>query len=70
LVYETDIHQQYSRTYGARNKPLSIADAANLLGAVKKDIDALTPALLKAGYTQTDIDNAYKQLSDKYSPPK
>lgn len=63
LVYETKIHQTISRTYGGRNNPLQIAlDASNLLKAAQKDIDALTPSLMKAGYTQGDINAAKESL--------
>lgn len=67
LVYETTIHQEFSRTYGGRNNPLKIGiDMQDLVGAVENDINALRPALLKAGYSAQDINAATEQLKSKY----
>lgn len=69
IVYQTTIHETTSRTFAGRNNPAQIAlDAANLGAAVLKDIQALTPELLKSGYNQSDINAAQKQLAEKYSP--
>ena len=63
IVYETQIHQTVSRTFGGRNNPIQIAnDAGNLLGAIEKDVKRLTPSLLKAGYSQEDINAGQQQL--------
>jgi RHS repeat-associated protein len=69
IVYETTIHEKTSRTFAGRNNPVQIAmDAANLGEAVLKDINALTPELLRSGYSQSDINAAQKQLAERYSP--
>ena len=71
IVYETQLHQTASRTFAGRNNPLQIAkDAANLVAAVKQDIQALTPTLLKSGYSQAEIEVAQQTLMQKYSPKK
>ncbi|MEO6998853.1 MAG: RHS repeat-associated core domain-containing protein [Terracoccus sp.] len=63
IVYETQIHQTVSRTFGGRNNPIQIVnDAANLLGAIEQDVKQLTPSLLKAGYKQEDINAGQQQL--------
>ena len=69
IVYDTKIHQTISRTFAGRNNPVQIAkDASNLVGAIVKDINALTPSLLKAGYTKEEIGAAQKVLTEKYLP--
>ncbi len=71
LVYETQIHQTTSRTYGGRNNKQQVQqDASNLYEAVKKDVDALKPALLKAGYGEQEINNASDKLLEPYKPKK
>lgn len=68
-MYDTKIHQTVSRTFAGRNNPVQIAkDASNLIGAIVKDINALTPSLLKAGYTKEEIGAAQKVLTEKYLP--
>lgn len=67
IVYETKIHQSVSRTFAGRNSPIQIAlDAVDIMGAISKDLQALTPSLLKAGYSQTDIIAAQQQLMNKF----
>ena len=69
MVYETEIHQTSSRTYGGRNnKAKQASDAANLYNAVKKDVDALKPKLLEAGYSETEINEASEKLLAPYKP--
>jgi RHS repeat-associated protein len=69
LVYDTKIHQTISATFGGRNGQTQIArDAANLLKAIQKDINALKPALLKAGYTEKEIGDATEKLLEPYRP--
>jgi RHS repeat-associated protein len=71
MVYETEIHEEVSRTFAGRNNPMQIAkDARNLVEAVQKDIQALTPRLLKSGYSQADIKAAQQTLSERYLPHK
>jgi RHS repeat-associated protein len=70
IVYETEIHQEISRTFAGRNNPMKIAqDAGNLIVAIQRDIQALTPSLLRSGYSQTDINAAQQTLIQKYLPP-
>jgi hypothetical protein len=71
IVYETQIHQTTSRTYGGRNNQQQILqDASDLYKAVKKDIDALKPGLLKAGFSEQDINDASSKLLKPYIPKK
>gem|GEM_PF-2152702 len=71
MVYETEIHRTISRTYGGRNNRAKIAtDAIDLVGAITRDIKALTPSLLKAGYSQGEINAAHRQLTERYLKPK
>jgi RHS repeat-associated protein len=69
IVYETQIHQTTSRTYGGRNNRQQIQqDASNLYEAVKKDIDALKPGLIKAGFSEQEINEASSKLLAPYKP--
>ena len=71
MVYETEIHEEVSRTFAGRNNARQIvADASNLVEAIRNDINALTPRLLKSGYTQADINAAQQTLTQKYLPAK
>ncbi len=71
LVYETKLHQTMSRTYGGRNsKSIIIADAKNLKNAIMKDLETLTPGLLKLGYSKQDISNAQNALIKGLEDPK
>jgi hypothetical protein len=54
-------------TYGGRNNRARIAaDANNPLKAIRDNVNAYRPALLKEGYTNAEIDNAINTLSAPY----
>jgi hypothetical protein len=64
IVYDTDLHASYSRTYLSRNNPAKIkADAADLKTAFKNDVDTIRPYLIKK-YSGSDVDKAFKKLDD------
>jgi hypothetical protein len=62
IIIGTKMHQQVSRTYGGRNLTLMHSDA-NKPG-IASILDQMTyqPRLLRAGYTQAQIDSAFRQL--------
>ncbi|WP_423199806.1 hypothetical protein [Cupriavidus sp. H19C3] len=63
LVIGTDAHQEVSRTYGGRNTPAQIVkDASDLGAAARRDQAVMEPRLLKEGYTQQQIDEAFERL--------
>jgi hypothetical protein len=63
VAIDTDIHQEFSRTYGGRNNPDQILqDSRDLEGAANRDMDALRPHLLNRGYTPRQIDDAFVRL--------
>lgn len=45
-------------------------DAIDLVGAIARDIKALTPSLLKTGYFQGETNAAHRQLTERYLKPK
>ncbi|WP_391528672.1 hypothetical protein [Photorhabdus akhurstii] len=55
--------QKYSETYGGRNTPTKrIRDASDLKAAVDSNFDAMTPGLKEEGYTDSQLNNARKDL--------
>ncbi|RAW83765.1 S-type pyocin domain-containing protein [Photorhabdus laumondii] len=57
------VHQKYSETYGGRNTPTKrIRDASDLKAAVDSNFDAMTPGLKEEGYTDSQLNNARKDL--------
>jgi hypothetical protein len=63
ILYETSIHQKYSRTFGGRNTNEQILkDSQNLYEAAQKDMDALRKPLLDSGASQQDIDSAFELI--------
>jgi hypothetical protein len=64
IVYDTDLHKDYSRTYLNRNNPAQIkADAADLKVAFSKDVAIIRPYLIKK-YDVAKVDAAFKKLDD------
>lgn len=71
VVYRTKIHETSSRTFGGRNsKEKIVNDSKDLYQAAQNDIESLTPALLKDGYSQTDINDAKRQVMAPYANNK
>ncbi|HVG16539.1 MAG TPA: RHS repeat-associated core domain-containing protein [Chitinophagaceae bacterium] len=67
LSIETKLHQSTSQTYGGRNTIAKIAaDAANPLKAIRDNVNAYRPALIKEGYTNSEIDHTITTLSAPY----
>lgn len=65
LLYETSLHQQFSRTYGGRNTASQIAkDAENLFEAVQRDVEALRKPLLESGMSEQDIEKAFELIHE------
>ncbi len=65
IVYESSIHQAYSRTWGSRNKPLIDSDAKNLRMAAKEDMKTIKPYLIKEGYSEVEISKAFKKIDNQ-----
>ncbi len=64
IIYDTDLHVSYSRTYLSRNNPAKIkADAADLKAAFKNDVDTIRPYLIKK-YKASDVDAAFIKLDN------
>ena len=67
VAINTKLHQTTSQTYGGRNTNAKIAaDAADPVKAIRDNVNAYRKELLKAGYTNADIDNAINTLSAPY----
>jgi len=65
LLYETSLHQQFSRTYSGRNSVSQIAnDAQDLFQAAQKDLDALRIPLKNSGMSDADIDKAFELVHE------
>ena len=65
LLYETSLHQQFSRTYGGRNSISQIADdAQDLFKAAQKDMDALRKPLKESGMSDADIEKAFELIHE------
>jgi len=63
LLYETSLHQKFSRTYGFRNTAEQIADdALDLFKAAQKDMDALRTPLKNSGMRDADIEKAFELI--------
>ncbi len=66
ILYETRIHQQYSRTYGGRNSSAQISlDANDLYEAALKDMAAIRQALIESGSSPIDIDAAFELIHEQ-----
>ncbi len=71
LSIDKKLHQTTSETYGGRNnKVVQAKDAANPLDAIKRNVNKYRGALLKEGYSDKDIDNAIRQLSQPFEAKK
>ncbi|MFM9836899.1 MAG: hypothetical protein ACKVOQ_01475 [Cyclobacteriaceae bacterium] len=65
LLYETKIHQTYSRTYGGRNSSEQIlSDSKNLFEAAKKDMENIRKPLLESGASNKEIDMAFERIHE------
>ncbi|MFW5700895.1 MAG: hypothetical protein ACOCWM_04320, partial [Cyclobacteriaceae bacterium] len=65
ILYETSIHQKYSRTYGGRNTSEQILnDSQNLFEAAKKDMEALRVPLLNSGVAEQEINKAFELIHE------
>jgi Fibronectin type III domain len=65
MLYETELHQKYSRTYGGRNTSEQILnDSQNLFEAAKRDMNALRKYLLESGATTEEIDQAFQLIHE------
>ena len=65
ILYETTIHQRYSRTYGGRNSSEQILnDSQNLFEAAKKDMEVLRKPLLESGASEADINRAFELIHE------
>lgn len=65
LLYETSLHQKYSRTYGGRNTAKQIAeDAQDLYKAAQKDMEQLRKHLLDSGSSEADIEKAFELIHE------
>jgi hypothetical protein len=65
LLYETELHQQYSRTYGGRNTQEQILnDSKNLFEAAKKDLESIRKALLESGMSNDEINQAFERVHE------
>ena len=66
ILYDTRIHQQYSRTYGGRNSSAQISlDANDLYEAALKDMAAIRQALIESGSSPIDIDAAFELIHEQ-----
>ena len=65
ILYETSLHQKYSRTYGGRNTAEQIAeDAQDLYKAAQKDMETLKKHLLDSGASESDIEKAFELIHE------
>ena len=65
LLYETNLHEQFSRTYGGRNTASQITeDASDLFKAAQKDMDALRQPLLDSGVKLEDINKSFELIHE------
>jgi len=65
LLYETEIHQKFSRTYGGRNSAEQILnDSKGLFEAAKKDLEALRQPLIDSGMTNEEINQAFDRIHE------
>jgi hypothetical protein len=65
LLYETELHQKFSRTYGGRNTADQIlSDSKNLFEAANKDLEALRKPLLESGMTTEEINQAFEMVHE------
>ncbi|NHB92852.1 S-type pyocin domain-containing protein [Photorhabdus cinerea] len=63
ITISRKVHQKYSETYGGRNTPTKrLQDASDLKAAVNSNFDAITPGLKEEGYTDSQLNNARKNL--------
>lgn len=63
IAVPDDWHKNWSRTYGHKNTAAQIAkDAADLPAAVRRDIGSYTEALLKEGWSPSQIDEFFEPL--------
>ena len=65
LLYETSLHQQFSRTYGGRNSASQIAeDAQDLFKAAQKDMDAIRNPLKDSGMSEVNIEKSFELIHE------
>ena len=63
IVYDTSLHQQFSRTYGGRNSAAQIAgDASDLRAAADADMARLRPHLIQQGMSPSEVDAAFAAI--------
>ena len=63
LLYETSLHQKFSRTYGGRNTVKQInSDSKNLFEAAKKDLEAIRKPLIDSGVSPSDVEKAFELI--------
>lgn len=63
IAIPSEVHRQYSETYGGRNTASKQAkDAADIKAAVDSNLDALKPGLLAFGFSEVEIEASRESL--------
>lgn len=65
IAIPTSVHQKFSATYGGRNtQAKQTEDALDLRAAVDRNLNAIKPGLLEAGFVDSDIEAARLKLHE------